>query len=115
MYLHRLERSLGRNSLVGTTVRAAEGLPRHPADDEKHTTLAGKKVYRAVTAGGGCCPWIALAEAAGNDDLEVAHGVFRAEVRRLDLACQPEMVNTDTWPAAQAAWRALFQGVTLIL
>jgi hypothetical protein len=115
MYWHRLECSLGRNSLVGTTVRAAEGLPRHLAADEKHTTLAGEKVYLAVTAGGGCCLGMALAETAGNDDLEAAYGVFRDEARRLDADYQPETVNTDGWAATQAAWRALLKGVTLIL
>src|SRR5262245_2908743 len=59
---------------------------------------------------------MALAEAAGNDDLEAAHGVFRDAARRLDPAYQPETVDTHScWPTAQAAWRALFQGVTLIL
>src|SRR5215207_3858797 len=115
MYWHRLERSLGRYSLVGTTVSSAARLPRHLAADEKHTTLAGEKVYLAATAGGGCCLGMALAKTAGNDDLTEAYGVFRDEARRLDPEYRPETVNTDGWPATQAAWRALFQGVTLIL
>jgi hypothetical protein len=57
---------------VGTTASAAERLPRHLVADEKHTTLVGKKVYLSATAGGGCCLGMALAEAAGNDDLEAA-------------------------------------------
>jgi hypothetical protein len=115
MYWHRLECSLGRSSLVGTTVKAAERLPRHLVADEKHTTMAGEKVYLAATAGGGCCLGMALAESAGNDDLEAAYGVFRDEARRLDPDYRPETVNTDGWPATQAAWRALFKGVTIIL
>jgi hypothetical protein len=115
MYWHRLERSLGRVSLVGTTVSAADRLPRHLAADEKHTTLGGKKVYLAATAGGGCCLGMALAKTAGADDLTEAYGVFRDEALRLDPAYRPETVNTDGWPATQAAWRALFKGVTLIL
>lgn len=115
MYWHRLERSLGRNSLVGTTVSSAARLPRHLAADEKHTTLAGEKVSLAATAGGGCCLGLALAKAAGNDDLTRAYGVFRDEARRLDPEYRPETVNTDGWPATQAAWRALFKGVTLVL
>ena len=115
MYWHRLERSLGRYSLVGTTVTSAARLPRHLAADEKHTTLAGEKVYLAATAGGGGCLGMALAKTAGNDDLTGAYGVFRDEARRLDPEYRPETVNTDGWPATQAAWRALFQGVTLIL
>ena len=83
--------------------------------DEKHTTMAGQKVYLAATAGGGCCLGMALAESAGNDDLEAAYGVFRDEARRLDPDYRPETVNTDGWPATQAAWRALFTGVTIIL
>src|SRR4051794_38333137 len=69
---HRLERSLGRFSLVGTTVTAAARLPRHLVDDEEHTTWAGKKVYLAATAGDGCCLGMALAKTVGNDDLTAA-------------------------------------------
>lgn len=118
MSWYRLERSLGRFSLVGTTVQAAERLPRHLVADEKHTTLVdgrSHKVYLATTAGGGCCLGMALAETAGADDLTAAYGVFRDEARRLDPDYRPATVNTDGWPATQAAWRALFQGVTLIL
>ena len=118
MYWYRLERSLGRNSLVGTTVQAAGRLPRHLVADEKHTTLIQKKsrkVYLAATAGGGCCLGLALAETAGADDLTAAYGVFRDEARCLDPEYRPETVNTDGWPATQAAWRALFKDVTLIL
>ncbi|HMB06384.1 MAG TPA: hypothetical protein VKP69_21955 [Isosphaeraceae bacterium] len=115
MYWHRLERSVGRFSLVGTTVQAAERLPRHLVADEKHTTLGGQKVYLAATAGGGCCLGMALAEAAGNDNLTAAYGVFRDETQHLDPKYRPETINTDGWPATQAAWRTLFKGVTVIL
>jgi hypothetical protein len=118
MSWYRLERSLGRFSLVGTTVQAAERLPRHLVADEKHTTWIEdktRKVYLAATAGGGCCLGMALAEMAGADDLTAAYGPFRDEARCLDPAYRPETVNTDGWPATQAAWRALFQGVALIL
>lgn len=115
MYWYRLECSLGRFSLVGTTIKAAERLPRHLVADEKHTTLRGRKVYLAATAGGGCCLGMAVAESAGNDHLEAAYGVFRDEARRLDPTYRPETVNTDGWAATQAAWRALFKGVAIIL
>jgi hypothetical protein len=120
MYWYRLERSLGRFSLVGTTVQAAERLPRHLVADEKHTTLVerknkSRKVYLAATAGGGCCLGLALAETADADGLTRAYGVFRDEARCLDPEYRPETVNTDGWPATRAAWRALFTGVTLIL
>ena len=85
LYWYRLECSLGRSSLVGTTVQAADRLPRHLVADEKHTTLAdpkARKVYLAATAGGGCCLGMALAETADADELTRAYGVFRDEARR---------------------------------
>jgi hypothetical protein len=114
-YWHRLEGSLGRFSLVGTTVQAADSLPRHLVADEKHTTSGGEKVSLAATAGSGCCLGLALAQSAGNDDLEAAYGVFRDESRHLDPEYRPETVNIDGGPATQAAWRALFKGTALIL
>jgi hypothetical protein len=112
---HRRERSLGRFRLVGTTVPAAERRPRHRVADEKHTTLGGPKVSRAATAGGGCCLGMALAEAAGNDDLTAASGVFRDEAQHLDPKSRPETINTDGGQATQAAGRTLFKGATVIL
>jgi hypothetical protein len=112
---YRLERSLGRHSLVGTTVQAAERRPRPLVADEKHTTLAGKKASLATTAGSGCGLGRALALSADGDDLTKAYGVFREEAHHRDPEDRPETVNPDGWPATQAAGRALFDGVTLIL
>jgi hypothetical protein len=115
MYWYRLECALGRNSLVGTTIQAAERLPRHLVADEKHTTCHRKKVSLAATAGSGCCLGMALAPSADGDDLTKAYGVFREEARHLDPDYRPETVHTDGWSATQAAWRTLFEGVTIIL
>jgi hypothetical protein len=41
--------------------------------------------------------------------------VLREEAHHLDPEDRPETVNTDGWLATQAAWRALFDGVTIIL
>ncbi len=49
MYWHRLLERLGRNSLVGTTVRDPARLPEHLADDEHHTDWCGEKGYVAFT------------------------------------------------------------------
>ena len=83
-YWNRLECSLGRSSLVGTTVSSSELLLRHLVADEQHTTLGGEKVDLAATAGGGCCLGLALAKTARADDLTDAYGVFRKEAHRLD-------------------------------
>ena len=53
--------------------------------------------------------------AAHLTDLTAAYGVFWEKARHLDPEYRPETVNTDGWPATQADWRELFQGVTLIL
>ena len=115
---YRQERSLGRFRLVGTTVPVAQRRPRHRVADAKHTTLIedkNPKVDLAATAGGGCGLGLALAETAGAEDLTKADGVFRDEARDLDPEYRPATVNSNGWPATQAAWQALFQGMTLIL
>jgi hypothetical protein len=59
MYWYRLEVSLGRNSIVGTTVRQGE-LPEHLLADEHHQPRDGLKNYVATTVGGAVAwapPW----------------------------------------------------------
>lgn len=107
MRWYRMELSLGRNSLVGTTVRTAE-LPEHLLADEHHTRRKGDKNYIATTVGGGCVLGAALSEGAGSDDLAKAYGVFKAEARDLEPEYAPKTVNTDGWNGTQAAWRILF-------
>ena len=43
MYWYRVIERLGRNSLVGTTVRDAAQLPEHLVADEHHADWAGQK------------------------------------------------------------------------
>jgi hypothetical protein len=71
-YWYRLEVSLGRNSLVGTTVRKAD-LPEHLLADEHHQTRDGEKNYVATTVGEGCCLGAALAQTANAEDLRTAY------------------------------------------
>ena len=49
MYWYRIEQALGRNSIVGTTIRSVEDIPQHLGADEKHTWILGDKVYVATT------------------------------------------------------------------
>ena len=71
MYWRRLELGLGRNSVVGATVRRAD-LPEHLLADERHQTRDGVKNYIATTAGAGCRRGAALAQTAGAEDLQAA-------------------------------------------
>jgi hypothetical protein len=113
MFWFRLECQLGRNSLVGTTVRQTE-VPQHLAADEHHQRCDGVKVYVATTVGGGCCLGVALASAASADDLSTAYGVFAAEARNVQPAYTPRTVNTDGWKGTRAAWQLLFPVAVLL-
>ena len=114
MYWYRLEESLGRNSIVGTTIKNAECLPEHLSADEKHTRIQGKKVYVATTVGNQCILGASVAEDAGEKSLRKAYGVFKKEAQCLDHDYCPETVNTDGWKATQNAWSALFNSIVII-
>lgn len=109
----QLER-LGRNSLVGTTVRDPARLPQHLAADEHHSYWSGEKAYVAMTVGEGCILGISLTNSAGDAPLTEAYNTFAQEAREVDPHYTPETVNTDGWPSTQNAWRAMFPLVTLI-
>lgn len=79
---YRLEVSLGRNSIAGTTVRRGE-LPEHLLADEHHQTRDGQKNSSATTVGGGCCLGAALAQNADAKDLTEAYGVFQEEAQNV--------------------------------
>lgn len=115
MFWYRLQRSLGRNRMVGATVRDPRALPPHLAADEHHAQLRGEDAYVAVTAGGDCLLGIALSNTASEVDLTAAYGRFRDEAAEVSAKYAPETVNTDGWKATQAAWRTLFPKVAVIL
>ena len=68
MYWYRLENQLGRNSLVGTTIKNPDELPEHILADEKHTRLVGEKHYIAMTAGNECILGSSVSSGAGEAD-----------------------------------------------
>jgi hypothetical protein len=113
MYWYRLEVSLGRNSIVGTTVRQA-GLPKHLLADEHHRSRDGKKNYIATTVGGDCCLGAALSQTATAEDLQPAYDVFKQEAQDVQPGYQPQSVSVDGWAATHQAWRALFPLVALL-
>jgi hypothetical protein len=115
MYWYRIEKSLGRNSIVGTTVRNPANLPVHLVADEKHTWLTGNRIYVATTAARGCVLGASVATSADEESLEYAYGVFKEEA--LDIAPEytPETVCTDGWIPTRKAWEFLFPGILIIL
>jgi hypothetical protein len=115
MYWYRLEQGLGRFSLVGTTVKSPEHLPKDLVADEKHRWLKGERVYIATTAAQDCILGASVAPSASQVNLEKAYGVFASEAQAVDAKYAPETVNTDGWQATQGAWKALFTQITVIL
>jgi len=115
MYWHRHLERLGRNSLVGTTVRDPSRLPEHLAADEHHADWCGQKGYVPMTAGGGCILGVALTDAADEQHLTDAYGQFAREARGVKADYAPKTVNTDGWFATRNAFRVLFPTVVTIL
>lgn len=115
MYWHRLVERIGRNSLVGTTVRDPERLPEHLAADEHHVDWNGAKGYVATTAAEGCILGIALTEKADDEHLTAAYGEFAAETREVDPEYAPKTVNTDGWASTRNAFKANFVTIAVIL
>jgi hypothetical protein len=113
MYWYRLELALGRNSIVGTTLRQAK-LPEHVLADEHHQPRDGVKNYIATTVGDGCCLGAALAQTAGVEDLKAAYGVFKQEAQNVRSDYQPKTVNTDGWASTRQAWASLFAMVVIL-
>lgn len=114
-YWYRLENRLGRNSVVGTTVKDSDKLPKDLLADEKHTRFNGQKAYVATTVGDDCVLGASLTLGADEESLTEAYGHFKTEAQNVAPDYEPETVNTDGWNATQLAWRALFTKITIIL
>ena len=115
MYWYRIYLSLGRASIVGTTIKDPQKLPQHLVADEKHTWMRKKRVYVATTAAKGCLLGVGFTESASAKALTAGYEEFQTEARFLDPNYAPVTVNTDAWDGTQQAWLALFPTVTLVL
>ncbi len=114
MYWYRLEQSLGRNSIVGTTVRNPEDIPKDIGADEKHTRILGNKTYVATTVGCQCILGASVAEDAGEAALKGAYQIFKDEAQCLKPEYTPRTVNMDGWKATRNAWVNLFPTIVII-
>ncbi len=115
MYWYRIYLSLGRASIVGTTIKDPEKLPEHLVADEKHTWLRRKRVFLPTTVAKGCILGVGLTEAADGVALTQGYGEFQREAQLLDPNYAPITVNTDAWDGTQQALLNLFSTVTLVL
>ena len=114
MYWYRLENHIGRNSIVGTTIKRADFLPEHIVADEKHTRILGDKCYIATTAAHNCILGASISENAGEASLTKAYGIFKEEAQRVKPGYGPKTVNLDGWPATNKSWKILFSSVVII-
>src|ERR1019366_2795676 len=113
MYWYRIEVSLGRNSLVGTTVRRVD-VPPDLVADEHHQTHDGQKVYIATVVAEGCCLGASVVDTCDEAGLTEGYGVFVEEAQDVRPGYAPETVNTDGWKATRLAWLALFPLVVVL-
>jgi hypothetical protein len=115
MYWQRLEERLGRNSIVGTTVKDPDQLPGDLLADEKHTRLNGEKAYIATTVGADCVLGASMSLQADEEHLQEAYSHFKTEAHNLTADYQPQTVNIDGWLATRLAWQSLFPKIIVIV
>ncbi len=84
MFWYRLFISLGKYSIVATTVKSKDKLPDNLLADEKHTWLKGVKQYLASTVSGGCLLGSELSDSASEKGLTKAYKVFKDEAKEIN-------------------------------
>jgi len=114
MYWYRMEQSLGRNSIVGTTIRNRDDIPLHLSADEKHTWILGEKAYVATTVGGQCILGASIAKNAKENGLKDAYQVFKDETQCIKPDYAPDTVNIDGWQPTHKVWAFLFPSAVII-
>ncbi len=114
-YWYRLYQSLGRLSIIGTTVKDPASIPLHLVADEKHSWRLEERVFIPTTVGSGCFLGVDIVGSAETPDLVNGYGRFREEAQALKPDYQPETVTTDGWDHTQSAWKMLFPGIAIIL
>ena len=111
--VYRIINTIGRNSIVGTTIKTTE-IPDNLLADEHHEKCCGEKIYIATTVAEGCVLGAEVCPSASTEDLTKGYGVFKKEVLELDPNYRPKTVNTDGWKGTQGAWSALFPMIVIL-
>lgn len=106
---------MARPSIVGTTSKDPDNLPKDLLGDEKHTWINGEKLYAATTVAQGLILGVGIAQSTSTNDLFQAYKEFQTEAFAIDPNYQPETLNTDGWLPTQQAWQQLFPSITIIL
>ena len=114
MYWYRMETSLGRNSIVSTTIKSADKLPQHLTADEKHPKIKGEKVYITCTVCKNCLLGVSIKKSAGQTYLETGYEIFKNDAQDLKPDYCPDSVNTDGWLATVNSWESFFPTIVMI-
>lgn len=115
MFWYRAELSLGRNNIVGTTVKSQDKMPKHLLVDEHHARLGGQKVYVCTTVGGNCFLGAAVSPSVSFQDLMVAYGVFKNELNKLHPTYNLLTINTDGFKSTVKTVKTIFPNALCIL
>src|SRR5262249_34223126 len=103
----RAGRAFGRPNLVGTTIQAAEQMPRQRVAEEKITWRDNAEGWAPTTVGGGGHLGIRVTEHEARAALQPADGELAGEAAAVFPDDQPKSVCTDGWAATGEAWRTL--------
>ena len=114
MFWYRAELSLSRYSLVGTTVKTAQGLPKHILVDEHHDKLLGQKVYICTTVGSDCFLGAEVCANVSYEALQAAYSIFKIESQMLNSHYWPLTINMDGFASTKKAVKHLFNQATII-
>ena len=115
MFWYRAFVSLGRNSVVGTTIKTQKALPEHLCVDEKHSKYFKQKAYIATTVANHCMLGATMCMGAGEQEFTQGYQVFADELKEVESDFTPTTVNTDGWRSTIKAMKVLFPGVLVIL
>ena len=115
MYWQRIELSLSRMNIVGTTLQDSSNLPKDIASDEKHTKHLGEKSYACITATADCILGASISQKADTEGLKEAYEEFKQDSQAIDPTYEPNTNNRDGWEAGLAAFGELFPLTVSIL
>jgi len=115
MYWERIEQGLGRNSIVGTTVKRASCLPQDYACDEKFSRWGRQRAYIAMTAAKECVLGMSITLSETAKAFGKAYGVFVKEARNVKTNFKVRSVNLDGFHSSRKAWKAMFKDIVVVL
>lgn len=114
MFWYRLEMSLARNNLVGTTIKRKETLPQHLLVDEHHCYLLGKKIYICTVIAPHCFLGSTISTSADFEGFYQAYRKFKQEMNVLHPTHKLLTINVDGYHSTTKSMKELFPNTTLI-